>query len=562
MRLSFSLAASACLLSLSVAQSIGAFYSSGGPTVIKLNELSGNFSYNVYKATGFSDEWSSFAPTIPPVNGTAMAVTGFSSPSAVYGSVFYQTANNSLCQQIFKCRYSSGDCSNYGGFIISSNVTIPVKQGTGLSVALLSANFGYRVTYEDIHGSVRQLSYSNTTKGVVTYWADGALVKNGTTGNSSALATTYLPSPNDTVPAQQNIYQVANNQIFSSINKDSTFINHTSSWSQGPTLPTLPDWSPESGKFSTILYNSWTMLFYIDTMRQLQWVWSTDGGKTWQVQPLMETSTWPLADTPSAPVAATTSVNASDNSASVFYISNGKMIQSVMTNWSWAPYTIVQAPIASNITGTVENRPDNSRTITIGASTGVSVGLLLVVAIVAWCIKDRKQALRRTALNNGMPESVDSCKTSESSFHGGKAELSGLPSPRSELDHDPECKLLHQLHLQRMYEATGVVPVEIQSGEIKTLELDHTLCRYELDASLVCELSATRDDKRRESDVDSSQLEKRKDSKSHVSVKEVKELPLWSWDILRRERKKQDNKTENLDLVSTYLEIKHTKDSE
>ena len=132
-----------------------------------------------------------------------------------------------------------------------------MRQGTGLSVALLSTNFGYRVTYEDMHGSVRQLSYSNTTKGVVTYvcdeqkilvlrfhtpctdfrcqWADGVLVKNGTAGKSSALATTYLPSPNDTVPAQQTIYQVANNQIFASINKNSTFINQTSSWNQGMT---------------------------------------------------------------------------------------------------------------------------------------------------------------------------------------------------------------------------------------------------------------------------------------------------------------------------------------
>ncbi|KAG4415476.1 hypothetical protein IFR04_011409 [Cadophora malorum] len=568
MRLSFSLAALACLLSLSLAQSIGAFYTSLGPTVIKLNEQSGNFSYNVYKATGFSDEWPSFAPTFAPVNGTAMAVTGFSSPSAVYGSVFYQTPNNSLCQQIFKCRYASGDCSNYGGFIISSNVTVPVRQGTGLSVALLSTNFGYRVTYEDIHGSVRQLSYSNTTKGVVTYWADGTLVKNGTAGNSSALATTYLPSPNDTVPAEQTIYQVADNKVFSSINKNSTFINQTSSWSQGPTLPTLPDWSLESGKFSTILYNSWTMLFYIDTMRQLQWVWSNDGGQTWQVQPLMEKTTWPLADTPNAPVAATSSVNATDNSASVFYISNGKMIQSVMTNWSWAPSTIVQAPLTSNITDIIESQPDNSRKITIGASTGVSVGLLLVVAIVPWCAKHRKQTLQRAARDDLKSESVDSWKENEFAYQGGKAELDGLPSPRTELDHDPECQLLHQLQLQRMYEATGVVPVELQNGEMKALELDHTLCKYELDASIVCELSATRDEKRGGSDADSMSSERRKGSDSRVSVKEVvkevKQLPLWSWDILRREKSKQETKAESLDLERGVekVEVKHTKDSE
>jgi len=96
MRLSFSLAALACLLSLSLAQSIGAFYTSLGPTVIKLNEKSGNFSYNVYKATGFSDEWPSFAPTFAPVNGTAMAVTGFSSPSAVYVCFSFISCRNQL----------------------------------------------------------------------------------------------------------------------------------------------------------------------------------------------------------------------------------------------------------------------------------------------------------------------------------------------------------------------------------------------------------------------------------------------------------------------------------
>ena len=306
------------------------------------------------------------------------------------------------------------------------------------------------------------------------------------------------------------------------------------------------------------------MLFYIDTMRQLQWIWSNDGGQTWQVQPLMEKTTWPLADTPNAPVAATSSVNASDNSASVFYISNGRMIQSVMTNWSWAPSTIVQAPLATNVTEVVESRPDNSRKITIGASTGVSVGLLLVAAMVAWCAKHRKQALQRAARDDLKSESVDSWKGNEFAYQGGKAELDGLPSPRTELDHDPECQLLHQLQLQRMYEAGGVVPVELQDGEMKALELDHTLCKYELDASIVCELSATRDEKRRGSDTNSMTSERRKNSDSHVTVKEVKQLPLWSWDLLRREKRKQENKTESLDLENgeVEVEIKHTKDNE
>ena len=62
--------------------------------------------------------------------------------------------------------------------------------------------------------------------------------------------------------------------------------------------------------------------------------------------------------------------------------------------------------------------------------------------------------------------------------------------------------------------------------------------------------------------------ERRKGSDSRVSVKEVvkevKQLPLWTWDILRREKSKQETKAESLDLERGVekVEVKHTKDSE
>ncbi|KAH9203175.1 hypothetical protein DL95DRAFT_419255, partial [Leptodontidium sp. 2 PMI_412] len=443
MRLQLLLSLAACLLSsLLRAQSIGAFYSSGGPTVISLNTLSGNFSYNVYTQRGFSDI-KSFAPTFPPKNETSIAVTGYGSPSAVYGVIFYQIANNSLAQQLFKCWYSSGECSNYGGYIVSSKLKIPVRPGTGLAASLLSSDFGYRLSYEDIYGSVRQLSYSNSTKGLVTYWADGALVNNVTVANSSALTTTYVQSPNATIPAQQTVYQISNDQIVPTVNSHSTFINDTQTWVQ--------EWDSTNGTFTTIMYNQWIMIFYIDSTRQLRWIWSSDGGSNWRPQPPMETSTWPLADTPNASVAAATSINATNQTASVFYISGGQMVQSIMTDWSFAPYTVVKAVPSSNTTTTTtaatpiqsHEKDTNNKKITIGGSIGASVGFLIVVAIVAWLLSHRKRAIPNTP----RPERIGEWKGSESGFgySAGKAELPGESAQLHELDHDPECMLLHQL---------------------------------------------------------------------------------------------------------------------
>jgi len=234
-------------LSFCSAQNIAAFYSTKGPTVMSLDSSTGNFVYNVFAQKGFSS-MRSFVPTFPPKNGTSIACVGYSSSTSIYvcwseqcklntnetqGSIFYQTPNNSLAQQIFKCSYASGNCVNYGAYPISLNVTVPVRSGTGLSAALLSTDLGYRVSYEDIHGSLRQISYSNNTEGVVTPWADGVLTSNLTSANGSALSTTYIQSPNATAPAQQTVYQLSNDQILSMIDNRTTAINETQVWFAG-----------------------------------------------------------------------------------------------------------------------------------------------------------------------------------------------------------------------------------------------------------------------------------------------------------------------------------------
>lgn len=232
-----------CLMRVE-AQSIASFYSDKGPTIISLDVDRGQFGYTTFASKGFNST-NYIDPKFPPLNGSSLASIGYSSPTSIYvcrnfriwcctngiqGSIFYQTVNETLVQLFFKCSYSSGNCVKYGEYLISLNVTVPVKLGTGLSASLLSTDLGYRLTYEDTEGSIRQLSYANNTKGEVTYWADGAFLANSTTTNTSALATAYIPATN-TTSASQTIYQISNDEIVPYVNKPEIGSNVTQMWS-------------------------------------------------------------------------------------------------------------------------------------------------------------------------------------------------------------------------------------------------------------------------------------------------------------------------------------------
>lgn len=124
-----------------------------------------------------------------------------------------------------------------GSLIISSNVTTPVKPGTAIAASLFSTNFGYRITYEDIHGSLRQLSYSyrvlNKTAGTSegTGWADGQLISNSTSLTRSTLATTQVMfttnGTTDTEPSHQTVYRYTNGQIQALVDNNVGFPNAT-----------------------------------------------------------------------------------------------------------------------------------------------------------------------------------------------------------------------------------------------------------------------------------------------------------------------------------------------
>src|SRR6187402_581857 len=105
----------------------------------------------------------------------------------------------------------------------------------------------------------------------------------------------------------------------------------------------MPSWNATNATFASVIYGDWNCIFYIDTNRQLQFLRSVDGGQSWSVQQPMESSSWPLADEPNAPITAATSINATDDTTSVYYNSGQKLVQVRMTNSTWLPYSFVEA---------------------------------------------------------------------------------------------------------------------------------------------------------------------------------------------------------------------------
>ncbi|KAL2070208.1 hypothetical protein VTL71DRAFT_13234 [Oculimacula yallundae] len=475
------------------AQAIGSFFHGRGSGVVVHNPDAGNFLYSIDSDNGYGDLLP-LNVTAVPRNETPIACTGYGSPSSVYGSAFYQTTNSSLVQLIFKvcllgvlsnlfmsrcCNYASGICVNYGEYIISSNVTIPVSPNTQLTAALFPTRVGYRVTYQDTQGSLRQLAYANSSQEGVTSWADGNLTGNFTIPDGYAFDTTTL-SPTNVTEMRETLYAVDEGdvKVSNSMTRNSSSamtIRDAKSWSAGPSIPALPSFIPSLTHIATLTYHNWDCLFYIDNNSHLQFMRSTDGGLKWSLQPQMSLSSWPKADTPNAHLSASTSNNlTSYPSAYIFYKSGGKLIQARITNETWEDAEAIRMPGSSH-TGLKTK-------IKIGAATGGSVTFLLALGML-WYQRHRAQRAREIPKEDSIYGVKDN-GSSEYGFVGFKAELPGLPAERAELDHDPDCLLLHQLQ-------SAMRRGEL-CGENRREELNTGFCTCEMDGvrEMVYELAS------------------------------------------------------------------------
>ncbi|CZT51871.1 uncharacterized protein RSE6_13082 [Rhynchosporium secalis] len=504
-------------------QAIGSFFftdskSIAGTGVVVHNPRDDNFLYSINSTRGFGD-MKAIDVDILPRNGTPVACTGYLAGDSVYGAAFYQAESSGIVQLFFKCSYKAGTCVNYGNWFISNSVTIPVSPTTQLTAAIFPSNMGYRVTYQDTQGALRQLAYANGTRGETT-WADGNLTGNYTIPDGYAFDTTTISPKNETGDRlRETIYAVGTGDIKVS---DSTThntsglitIDDPKTWSANTPIPdiSLPHFNNSLSHIATVSYSNWDCIFYIDNERNLQFVRSTDGGMKYNQQPQMALEKWPQADRPNAPITASVSSNPRDKSAYVFYKSNGTYIQAKMKNSEWEDRQIVQflegpppiEPPKPLNTVPAKKSSNIALRIKIGAGIGGAVSFLVILAILGFWYR-RVQIARRKARGVQKEDSIYGQENGSSEYRfAGKAELSGHSVEKAELDHDPNCLLLHQLQLRRLAELRGEIPEELDGGiavhrgeldsgeinnkgelaaDIKRWESDPGLCRCHLDGA-------------------------------------------------------------------------------
>jgi hypothetical protein len=185
------------------------------------------------------------------------------------------------------------------------------------------------------------------------------------------------------------------------------------------------------------------------------------------------------------------------------------------------------------------------KAIKIGAGVGSAVAFLLLSGIV-WLRFIRKRQRDSTSTKE---DSIYSFKGDDKGQPGivVKAELDGEGKTITELDHDPDCQLLHQLAKYRQYEVEGEIPVELQNSEAIRPELDG-LCKCELDASVTYELESPSFE-RNDGDILSKTISGTSTTLSGGSDRKEKgkemtatanEIPAWAWQILMSEKGKRE----------------------
>jgi hypothetical protein len=304
--------------------------------------------------------------------------------------------------------------------------------------------------------------------------------------------------------------------------------------------------------------------------RHLQFVLSTDTQESWTVQPQQNTSKWPLADAPNAPLSGTASSNSTDFSIYLHYFSGQKMIQVRMSDYNWQPFSIVGPPDNKTVpaNGTANLNPNSDsplklKPVEIAAVILGSIGFLASLFIVGMYF-DRKKD------NNTAKSMIDSTigrenAASISTPYIGKAELHG-EDDIIELDHDPGCLLLHQLQLRRKHELGAPIPVELDSS-LCQCELSTTV-RYELDATERYEMPAW-SEKLEEQELSrvsaeewTAKLEARANNIGSTPVEEHSSslgvegdlvLPIWSWAMATKEKHRSCIvKEDDSDMISPF----------
>jgi hypothetical protein len=128
-----------------------------------------------------------FETTYAPRNGTSLAGAGWWDGSTTWASLFYQNNNDDLVNAAYMCDFATGKYKLVESAVISDREGTPaVHPQTGLSVALLGEQEGYRVYFHDREKALQSLKFTQ-----VESWSYGGPISSSTDRSGMAIHSMF-----------------------------------------------------------------------------------------------------------------------------------------------------------------------------------------------------------------------------------------------------------------------------------------------------------------------------------------------------------------------------------
>ena len=448
---------------------MAAWWTDIGPSFVLQNASTGLLTHSLCHSNNTPlypvDPPVAFKTKYAPKNGTALAATGWYDLTTTWASLFYQNNNNDIVNAIYKCNFQTGLYDEVESDVISDRSgTPPPNEQTGLSVALLGQQEGYRVFYHDRSRALHALKYTQ-----VENWSYGNVISPSTNRSGMALASMFSGVRNVTVVSARdssnietvrlnidNAWHISEFLLLSSLPYPTPILLFLHSYTSPATFPTPLRGSTftNATNLTTTTYDTsspppFTLnaydgnpkaigiaidtqltrhIFYIGTDRAPHSYAAfvtglTEGG--FRAQPNQTEEYWPLADEPNADFAIASNLGTS--TIRLYYMSGGQLVEAKYRSGNWDPAGRLEVAnttaAAGGHNGTDEKDGGGGGGLSTGAKAGVGVGaaiggLLVLGGLALWL-------LRR---NKGTAKS-DTGAAASSDVEGGAAGLAISPEP-------------------------------------------------------------------------------------------------------------------------------------
>lgn len=179
--------------------SMSGWWTDIGPSFVLQNSSTGLLTYSSCNSNNTPlypvNPPNEFSTVYAPRNGTSLTATGWFDKTTTWASLFYQNNNDDIVSAIYTCNFTTGQYKHVESNVISDRAGTPaVHPQTGLAVALLGEQEGYRVFFYDTRMTLQSLKFTQTEG-----WSFGGPVSTNTNRTGMAIHSAFSGVRNVTV---------------------------------------------------------------------------------------------------------------------------------------------------------------------------------------------------------------------------------------------------------------------------------------------------------------------------------------------------------------------------